>query len=467
MQIGIESVVNDRPLGRYRIAIIAICFLIVLMDGFDTQAIGFAAAAISRSRGIPLSDFGDMFSAGLLGAAIGAFALGTLGDRIGRRRLLVISILVFSGCSFALPRLESFPEILICRLLTGLGLGGALPNVLALCAEYTPRPLRGVVTGILFAGFPAGGVAGAIVSAHVVPVFGWPAIFYIGGSVPLVLACLSIMVLPLSLQTVLRHPDGQRQAAGIARRIAPKRRFPDSATFVDTSEPQKEVSLRQVYRSGGTVPTLMLWCTSFMCFVLLIDVALRAPALLRQQGVTQSSAATVVGLFNLGSVIGTAFGGKLLDRLGPLRVLPASFVAGGVCISLLGQAAVYIPVLALLCILAGTFIGSCSAQLLCLAVRLYPSAMRASGVGWVVAVGRIGQIIGPLAIGALLSHGVTVKDIFLCVAFPAVFAAISISVFSRSRIVDRSDTPFEGLEAQSGPMTVCEPATPISAVEVP
>jgi AAHS family 4-hydroxybenzoate transporter-like MFS transporter len=467
MQICIESVVNDRPLGRYRMAMIAICFLIVLMDGFDTQAIGFAAAAISRSRGIPLSDFGHMFSAGLLGSAIGAFALGTLGDRIGRRRLLVVSILVFSVCSFALPRLESFPGILLCRFLTGLGLGGALPNLLALCAEYTPRPLHAVVTGLLFAGFPAGGVAGAIVSAHIVPLFGWPAIFYIGGSVPLVLACLSAAVLPLSLQAVLRHPDGQRQAAGIARRIAPKHPFPDSVLFVDTREPQKEVSLRQVYRSGGTLPTLMLWCTSFMCFVLLIDVALWTPALLRQQGITQSSAATVVGMFNLGSVIGTAFGGKLLDRLRPLTALPASFVAGGICIAMLGLAAGHVPVLALLCFLAGAFIGSCSAQLLCLAVRIYPSAMRASGVGWVVAFGRIGQIVGPLAIGALLSQGMAVKNIFLCVAFPALLAALSVSAFCRSRIGARSGSHFEGPEAQSAPLSAPERTTPVSTFEAP
>jgi AAHS family 4-hydroxybenzoate transporter-like MFS transporter len=451
MQISIESVVNHAPFGRYRYAIVAICFLIVLMDGFDTQAIGFAAAAISRSRGIPLSNFGRMFSAGLLGSAIGAFVLGTLGDRIGRRRLLMVSILIFSLCSFSLPQLESFPGIVTCRFLTGLGLGGALPNLLALCAEYTPRHIRGAVTGVLFAGFPSGGVAGALVSAHVVPVYGWPAIFYIGGVVPLVLACLAIAILPGSLQSVLRRPDGQRCAAEILRRIAPKRQFPESVLFVDLSEPHRDVSVRQVFRAGGAGPTLLLWCTSFMCFVLLIDVALWTPALLRQQGIAQGSAATVVGLFNLGSVIGTAFGGKLLDRLRPLMVLPASFVAGGLCISLLGHAAGHIPVLGLLCGLAGAFIGSCSAQLLGLAVQIYPSAMRAGGVGWVVAVGRTGQIVGPITVGALLNHRMTVEGIFVCVALPALFAAIATLLLCHSRIVAGSDAASRAIPTVEAP----------------
>jgi MFS transporter, AAHS family, 4-hydroxybenzoate transporter len=129
-----------------------------------------------------------------------------------------------------------------------------------------------------------------------------------------------------------------------------------------------------------------------MWSILLTDVALRTPSLLREQGLARGSAATVVGLFNLGSVIGTAFRGKLLDCPRPLTALPASFVAGGICVALLGQAALRIPVLALLCILSGTLIGSCSAQLICLVVRTYSWAMRASGMGWVVAFGRIGHL---------------------------------------------------------------------------
>jgi MFS transporter, AAHS family, 4-hydroxybenzoate transporter len=438
MEISIDSVVDRRPLGEYRVGIIVICFLIVLMDGFDTQVIGFVAGAIAKTRGIPVADFGRLFSSGLLGSALGAFILGPLGDRVGRRHMLTLSILIFSVFSFSFPHLTRFPQLMACRFLTGLGLGGALPNLLALCAEYTPREMRGATTGILFAGFPAGGATGALVSAHVVPAFGWPMIFYIGGCVPLILALLAILILPSSLRSALKHRDGQQRVAAIVHRMAPKSAPAEPVVYVDTGTPHENLSLRQVVRTGGVFPTLMLWCSSVMCFVVLIVMGLWTAVLLREQGVDAATATTMAGLFNLGSVVGTAFGGKLLDRLRPLVVLPATFIAGAICVSLVGQASGSVPALASLTMLTGAFIGAGSAQLLGLAVLIYPSAIRASGVGWVVATGRTGQILGPLAVGALLAHKLPVDRIFLCEALPAVCAAVSVFLLCRSSTVARS-----------------------------
>jgi AAHS family 4-hydroxybenzoate transporter-like MFS transporter len=438
MEISIDSVVDRRPLGEYRIGIIAICFLIVLMDGFDTQVIGFVAGAIARTRGIPVADFGRLFSAGLLGSALGAFILGPLGDRVGRRRMLILSVLIFSAFSFSFPHLTRFPQLLACRFLTGLGLGGALPNLLALCAEFTPREMRGATTGILFAGFPAGGATGALVSAHVVPAFGWPTIFYIGGSVPLILVLLAIFILPSSLRSALKHRDGQQRVAAIVRRMAPMTVPPEPVVYIDTGTAHENLSLRQALRTGGVFPTLMLWCSSVMCFVVLIVMGLWTAVLLHEQGVDAATAATMAGLFNLGSVVGTALGGKLLDRLRPLVVLPAMFVAGAICVSLVGQVSGSVLALAAFTMLAGAFVGAGSAQLLGLAVLIYPSAIRASGVGWVVATGRTGQVLGPLAVGALLGHKLPVHRIFLCEALPAVCAAVSVFLLCRSRAVAQS-----------------------------
>ncbi len=388
MQISLESIIDQTPLGAYRIGIVIICLLIVMMDGFDTQAIGFAAAAISSARSIPVADLGRLFSSGLLGSATGAFVLGPLGDRLGRRRMLILSVLLFSIFSFSLPHLTSFPQLMACRALTGLGLGGALPNLLALCAEYTPRPMRGVVTGVLFAGFPCGGVAGALVSAHIAPTFGWQSIFYIGGLAPLLLAVFVMLYVPHSLQSLLLRRDGQRRVAAIAARIKPASQPDAPVEYVDTSEQQLRVSLLQVLRAGGPLPTFLLWCSSFMCFTVLIVVGLWTAVLLRQQGVGEAAAAMIVGAFNFGSVIGTGLGGRLLDRYRADVVLPLTFLAGAICVSLLGKTGGSEYALMTLAILSGGFVGSCSAQLLGLAVLIYPRAIRASGIGWVVATGR-------------------------------------------------------------------------------
>src|SRR5258707_1451816 len=188
---SIASVIDQMPLGPYRIGIVVICFLMILMDGFDTQAIGFVATDIASSLEIPIRAFGPVFSAGLLGAMMGAFVLGPVGDRFGRRWMLVGSAITFAMFSLLTPHAASFSSLLHLRFLAGFGLGGAIPNLLALSSEYTPRRIRGQLIGLLWAGFPLGGAIGAVTGAYLVPRLGWPALFYIGGGDPLPLCVLS------------------------------------------------------------------------------------------------------------------------------------------------------------------------------------------------------------------------------------------------------------------------------------
>ncbi|MBP0630267.1 MFS transporter [Cupriavidus sp. AcVe19-1a] len=425
--ISIASVIDARPLGAYRLRIFIVCFLVVLMDGFDTQAIGFAAKAMSSSLDIPIALFGQVFSAGLLGAMLGAFLLGPLADRFGRRWLLATSILIFSVFSLLTPHAPTLPELLLVRFLAGLGLGGAIPNLLALSAEYTPRPMRGMMTGVLYAGFPLGGAVGALASSYIVPHYGWPALFYLGGVLPLGLALLVIVGLPESLPFLLRRKDGQGAVRAIAARIAGRAPGSDRhVTYVDAEERVRGLPFRQLLSGGRLVATLLLWAGFFMCFVLLIVLVLWTPALLRGEGVAEHDAALVVALINLGSVAGTAAGGRLVDRFGPYLTLPMLFMLGALSVSPLGYVTQSLTSLAIAATLSGFFMGAGSSGLLSLAVLSYPSGMRATGVGWAMALGRMGQVTGPLIVGALLASGFSIKTIFLCSAVPAAIAAAAI-----------------------------------------
>jgi AAHS family 4-hydroxybenzoate transporter-like MFS transporter len=420
-QTTIASVIDRIP-PAYLIRIVGVCFLIVLMDGFDTQAIGFAATAISSSLAIPITAFGQVFSIGLFGAMLGALILGPLADRLGRRWMLVGAVVAFSLFSLLTPRAPDLVWLLLFRFFAGLGLGGAIPNLLALSSEYAPRRIRGLLTGVLYAAFPLGGATGAVTSAHLLPLFGWPALFYIGGTVPLVLAVVVACALPESLQFLLRRPDGQRTVGTAVRRIGLD--APASETvYVDTEERLSGLPLRHLLAGGRAVPTLSLWIACFMCFALLIVLVLWTPALLGKVGVGGAQAALVVGLINLGSVAGTALGGRFVDRFDPYVVLPLLFIAGAFGVWPLGYVTGSVALLGLFAALSGFFLGAGSSGLLGVAVLIYPSMMRATGIGWAMALGRMGQVAGPLTIGALLTNGLTVDRIFLCCAVPALCAA--------------------------------------------
>jgi AAHS family 4-hydroxybenzoate transporter-like MFS transporter len=419
---SIASVIDQMPLGAYRIGIVVICFLIVLMDGFDTQAIGFVATDVASSLDIPITAFGPVFSVGLLGAMLGAFFLGPLGDRFGRRWMLIGSAITFATFSFLTPEAANFSSLLHFRFLAGFGLGGAIPNLLALSSEYMPRRIRGLLIGLLWAGFPLGGAIGAVTGAYLVPQLGWPALFYIGGSIPLLLAVLAAWALPESLHFLIRQPDGQRKVGAIVRRIAPRSQA-SQVFYPDTEGHLGHLGFKHLFSDGRTASTLLLWIACFMCFVLLIVLVLWTPTLLRQAGIGGSQAVLIVGLNNLGSVAGTALGGRLVDRFDPHLILPLLFISGAVSVGALGYVTHSVMLLELLGALSGFFLGGGTSGLLSVAVLIYPSAIRATGVGWAMAFGRMGQVTGPLVIGALMVRGLTISSIFVCCAIPALCAA--------------------------------------------
>jgi MFS family permease len=413
------------------LALVVVCFLIVMIDGYNTQAVGFTANAISQARGTPIAEFGRLFSAGMLGSALGAFVLGPLGDRLGRRDILVFSLLIVTVFSFWLPHLHFFSGLLTNRFLTGVGLGGALPNVLALCASHTARRVRGIVTGILVSGFPAGGAVGAVISAHIAPVWGWQSVFYIGAVFPLILVWVLLELLP-GLEQAPIHPDDPQRTAKPA---------------AVGNEHDPEISLGDIVLEAGVLPTILLWFSSFMCFVVLIVIGLWTSVLLYSQGVDLMDGATAAGMFNLGNVVGAALGGKLLQRFRPAYVLPITFIGGAVFVFLLGRTGDDIYLLIYSALLAGAFIGSGSAQLLSLSVLIYPNEMRGTGVGWVVAIGRIGQILGPIAVGGLLAGGMAADKIYAWIALPAICAAVSVLWLCRTRVIRRTFHPNNQISA--------------------
>ncbi len=422
-EVDVLEFIDRHPVGRYQIAILILCMLVAALDGFDTQAIGYTAPAIAEVIKLPMSQFGQVGSAGLVGAAIGALLFGPLADLLGRKWFMVIAVLVFAAFSFMTARAASLDHLLAYRFCAGLGLGGATPAFLAMGAELAPRRLRDVFVTVLFASFPAGGLIGSLTSAWVIPAFGWRAVFYIGTVAPLVVAVLLAIWLPESIRFLLARNIRMDDVRRTLDRIAPGEIPADARLMAASQGTARGVPVSHLFTGGRAIPTLLLWVPFFMVFMVLVTVTFWTPAVLRSVGFSLSAAALIVGLNNFGSVCASALSGWLVNRFGPFRILIPGFVLGGAALAWFGQASSSVMTLSLASLLAGFFVGGTGTGLIAVAADMYPTAIRSTGIGWAMGMGRVGQFFGPVLTGVLVGYGIGVVGIFRAAAVPCFIGA--------------------------------------------
>ena len=422
--IDVLEFIDSHPVGRYQIAILMLCMLVAALDGFDTQAIGYTAPAIAEVLNLPMSQFGQIGSAGLIGAAAGALLFGPIADLVGRKSFMIIAVVVFGAFSLMTAHAASLDELLAYRVLAGLGLGGATPAFLAMGAELAPRRLRDVFVTVLFASFPGGGLIGSVTSAWVIPTFGWRSVFYIGAAAPLVVAAILAIWLPESIRFLLAKGIRRDEVRRTLERIAPGQ-IPADATLTTKSQPSATgVPVTELLRHGRAMPTLLLWVPFFMVFMVLVTVTFWTPAVLRSVGFSLSAAALIVGLNNIGSMIASALSGWLVNRFGAFRILVPGFILGGASLAWFGQATSSVETLSAASFLAGFFVGGTGTGLIAVAAGMYPTAIRSTGIGWAMGMGRVGQVFGPALLGGLVGLGVTVVGIFYAAAVPCIIGAV-------------------------------------------
>jgi MFS transporter, AAHS family, 4-hydroxybenzoate transporter len=420
--------------------------LVAALDGFDTQAIGYTAPAIAGVLKLPMAQFGQVGTAGLVGAAIGALAFGPAADLLGRKWFMILATVVFAVFSFMTAHVESLGQLLLYRFFAGLGLGGATPAFLAMGAELAPKRLRDVFVTVLFAAFPAGGLVGSLTSAWIIPAFGWQSVFYVGTVAPLVVAVALTFGLPESVRFLLARNIRQDQVRRTLERIMPGKVPPD-AEFVATRDAARVgVPVTHLFTEGRAIATVLLWVPFFMVFMVLVTVTFWTPAVLNSVGFSLSSAALIVGLNNFGSACASAMSGWFVHRFGAYRVLLPAAIIGGLCLAWFGQATSSVLSLGIASLLAGFFVGGTGTGLIALAAGMYPTAIRSTGIGWAMGMGRVGQFFGPFLAGQLVGLGWKVDGIFYAAAVPCFVAALFLLflVFTRPGMEpDASAAPAE------------------------
>jgi AAHS family 4-hydroxybenzoate transporter-like MFS transporter len=427
--IDVVRVIDESPLSGFQLFVIAICFLVSMLDGFDTQAIAFAAPSIAAEWKLAPSLFGPIFSAGLLGTVVGAMGMGLFQDRIGRRTALIISVLAFSLLTILTAFATSFESLVAVRFLAGIGLGAALPNFLAYASEFSPARTRARAVTVTVWGFPFGAVVGGLIAAPYVRQYGWQPIFWFGGLVPLLLVPVVWFGLPETIRFLTLKPNNAPQIAAILRRINPSLQIDPDSTFV-LNEPRVTGAsfpalFKRAFLAGSILLPLALFASLLLTFCLLNWI----PILLRQAGLGPENALYGVVTFNLAGIIGSLFLTRFIDKGGrPLLIMGGAYVIGAVAVASIGVVGTAFWQIMAIIFMAGVFIIGPQLSLTAFIANFYPTAMRGTGIGWVQSVGRVGSLIGPLVGGALIALGTAPATLFQIISLSALVTATALLV---------------------------------------
>jgi MFS transporter, AAHS family, 4-hydroxybenzoate transporter len=422
--IDISETIDRLPVGGFQIRVLLICAAVLFVDGFDTQAIGYVAPVVAQEWKLARGALGPVFSAGLFGLMIGAILFGTIADRIGRKRIIVLSTVAFGIGSLLTMLAQDATWLMVLRFLTGLGLGGAMPNTVALISELSPIRRRATMVMMMFAGFSIGAALGGLLAAALIPAFGWRSVFLVGGLVPLLLAPLLGMVLPESIRYLALVGGRDRDVAGLLRQVAPEEDVPADAHFVvrEPKLPGLPVAHLFAEQRGGV--TLLLWSVFFMSLLDLYLLSNWLPTVLNDLGVSVSVAAVIGAMLQLGGVVGTFALGRFIDRFS-FRALALTYLCAAVTIAAIGVTGHSITLVTSVIFAAGFCIVGGQIAANALTATYYPTAIRSTGMGWALGFGRIGSIVGPLIGGAMLAAQVGVDTLFMVAAIPALIAAVA------------------------------------------
>ena len=424
--VDIGSVVDKAKFTSFHFNVVAWCLLIILFDGYDLAINGVVLPLLMQEWGLSAVQAGMLASTALAGMMFGAMFFGSLADKIGRKKVIMICIVLFSGLTFAGGFASNPTEFAILRFFAGLGIGGVMPNLVALTSEYAPQKMRSTLVTTMFSGYAVGGVMAALLGSWFTPNFGWQIMFFIAG-IPLFLLPLIWKFLPESLAFIVKE-NKQEEARRIACRLAPDLSVNEKMIFtlpkVDIPEAANVASL---FRRGRTTNTLLFWLAFFTCLLTMYALSSWLPKLMMAAGYSMDNSLMFMMVMNIGAVVGIIGGGILADRFHLKPVLMCLGMLGGIVMSLMGfqsnQFLLYILVF-----LAGA--ASIGSQMLLYSyvAQYYPLAIRSTGIGWSSAIGRMGAIVGPILIGSLLGMSLPAYINFIVVGIPVLITAIAVAL---------------------------------------
>lgn len=422
-KVNINELIDKASFTSFHWKVLIWCLLIIIFDGYDLVIYGVALPLLMQQWSLTAVEAGLLASAALFGMMFGAMIFGTLSDKLGRKKTILICVTLFSGFTFIGAFAKGPTEFAILRFIAGLGIGGVMPNVVALMTEYAPKKIRSTLVAIMFSGYAIGGMTSALLGAWLVKDMGWQIMFLIAG-VPLLLLPLIWKFLPESLAFLVKS-NQREQAKSIVSKIAPQTQVNANTQLVLNESTTTEAPVRALFQQGRTFSTFMFWIAFFMCLLMVYALGSWLPKLMLQAGYSLGASMLFLFALNIGGMVGAIGGGALADRFHLKPVITIMFIVGSAALILLGINSPQFILYSLIAIAGAATIGS-QILLYTFVAQFYPTALRSTGMGWASGIGRIGAIIGPVLTGALLTFELPHQMNFLAIAIPGVIAALAI-----------------------------------------
>lgn len=427
-QVDVRVFLDEHQFSSFQWIVFCLCFVVVLLDGFDTAAIGFVAPSLLKEWSVEKSALGPVLSAALFGLAAGAVFAGPLADRFGRKFMLVISVLVFGIACLGSAFSADLRQLTALRFVTGLGLGAAMPNAVTMMSEYCPQRLRSTMTNMMFCGFPLGAACGGFLAAWMIPHFGWRSVLQFGGAAPLLLTVLLLFLLPESVRYMVAHGYPPARVRGVLNRISTSAAAAQSFVIVEPEQTAgANSSIGVVLSPALRVGSVMMWLTYFMGLVIFYALINWMPILFKDAGLEPQKATLIAALFPLGG-IGAILFGWLMDRFNANLIIAVGYALTAAFIFAIGQATGNLGTLVVVVFLGGALMNTSQSSMPALAAAFYPTQGRATGIAWMLGIGRFGGIAGSFLVAELTARQLTMGQIFAVVAVPGIIAALALLI---------------------------------------
>lgn len=436
-EINVNQMIDESKLTPFHWRVIILSTLIIIFDGYDLVIYGVALPLLMKEWAIDPVTAGFIGSVALFGMMFGALIFGTMADKlehlnISRKKVIAVCIILFSLCTVLCGLSKTTTQFAIFRFLAGVGIGGVMPNVIALVSEYAPKKFKSFFVTLMFSGYAIGGMAAAALGSVLVPVYGWKIMFMIAG-IPLIILLPLMKLLPESIDYLVRKKKDETVRYILSRLVPSYQNQPDDVFVLNASnQTQAQAPIKMIFTEQRAFSTVMFWCSIFMTLIMVYALGNWLPKLMIEAGYNLSKSLIFLFSLNVGGMIGSILGGYLGDRYNVKYVTMALLLLGAVSLSLLSFQFDSVVLYFLIACAGAASIGT-QIMLLAYMARFYAPNIRSTGIGWGLGMGRVGAILGPILTGWLLSLHLPHFYNFLALSIPAVIGIVTVFLINDRR----------------------------------